>query len=58
MKKAYKFRLYPNEEQREYFAKCFGCTRFIYNQMLEDKIKHYKQTGETLKNTPAHRVQR
>ena len=53
MKKAYKFRLYPNEEQREYFAKCFGCTRFIYNQMLEDKIKHYKQTGETLKNTPA-----
>ncbi len=45
--------MYPNEEQREYFAKCFGCTRFIYNQMLEDKIKHYKQTGETLKNTPA-----
>lgn len=53
MKRAYKFRLYPNEEQREYFAKCFGCTRFIYNQMLEDKIKHYKQTGEMLKNTPA-----
>lgn len=52
MKKAYKFRLYPNEEQKEYFSKCFGCTRFIYNQMLEDKIKHYKKTGEMLKNTP------
>jgi len=53
MKKAYKFRLYPNEEQKEYFAKCFGCSRFIYNQMLEDKINYYKETKEMLKNTPA-----
>ena len=53
MLKAYKFRLYPNKEQEEYFAKCFGCTRFIYNQMLEDKIKYYKETGEKLNNTPA-----
>lgn len=53
MLKAYKFRLYPNKEQQEYFAKCFGCTRFIYNQMLTDKIEHYKITGEMLNNTPA-----
>ena len=53
MFKAYKFRLYPNKEQQEYFAKCFGCTRFIYNQMLADKIEHYEKTGETLNNTPA-----
>ena len=53
MLKAYKFRLYPNKEQQEYFAKCFGCTRFIYNQMLTDKIEHYKLTGEMLNNTPA-----
>lgn len=53
MLKAYKFRLYPNNLQKEYFAKCFGCTRFIYNQMLADRIEHYKQTGEMLKNTPA-----
>jgi putative transposase len=53
MLKAYKFRLYPNKEQQEYFAKCFGCTRFIYNQMLADKIEHYKKTGEMLNNTPA-----
>ena len=25
IQKAYKFRLYPNKEQREYFAKTFGC---------------------------------
>ena len=53
MLKAYKFRLYPNKEQQEYFAKTFGCTRFIYNQMLADKIEYYKQTGKMLKNTPA-----
>ena len=53
MFKAYKYRIYPNKEQREYFAKCFGCVRFIYNKMLADKIEHYKTTGEMLKNTPA-----
>lgn len=53
MLKAYKYRLYPTKQQEEYFAKCFGCTRFIYNQMLSDKIDHYKETKEMLKNTPA-----
>ena len=51
--KSYKFRLYPNLEQRIFFEKTFGCSRFIWNQMLADKIAHYKETGETLKNTPA-----
>lgn len=53
MLKAYKYRIYPNTEQREYFAKTFGSTRFIYNRMLNDKIEHYKLTKQTLKNTPA-----
>jgi putative transposase len=53
MLRAYKFRLYPNKEQKEYFAKCFGCVRFIYNKMLEDKINYYKETGQMLHNTPA-----
>ena len=53
MLKAYKYRLYPNLEQREYLVKTFGCTRFIYNKMLSDKIEYYKETGEMLKNTPA-----
>lgn len=53
MLKAYKYRLYPNKEQQEYFAKCFGCVRFIYNRMLSDKIEHYKETKQKLNNTPA-----
>lgn len=50
---AYKYRLYPNKEQQEYFAKCFGCVRFIYNRMLSDKINHYNETKQKLNNTPA-----
>lgn len=51
--KAYKVRLYPNDEQKVFFAKSFGCTRFIWNKMLSDKIEYYKQNKTELKNTPA-----
>ena len=50
---AYKYRLYPSKEQQEYFAKCFGCVRFIYNRMLSDKIEYYGETKQKLNNTPA-----
>lgn len=50
---AYKYRLYPNNKQREYFAKTFGCVRFIYNRMLSDKIDYYNETKKQLNNTPA-----
>lgn len=51
--KAYKFRIYPNAEQRIMLAKTFGCVRFLYNRMLADKIKYYEETKQKLKNTPA-----
>ena len=51
--KAYKFRLYPNAEQRVLLAKTFGCVRFIYNKMLADRIEYYRLTKQNLKNTPA-----
>ena len=48
MNKAFKFRIYPNADQRILLAKTFGCCRFIYNRMLADKIAHYELTGEML----------
>ena len=51
--KAYKYRAYPTKEQEILFAKTFGCVRYIYNQMLADKIAHYQQTKEMLQTTPA-----
>lgn len=53
MNKAYIFRLYPNSEQKTMLAKTFGCVRFIYNKMLQDRIDYYKETGKSLNNTPA-----
>ena len=53
VQKAYKFRLYPNKEQREYFARTFGCVRFVYNRMLAEKIACYDETGKSLSVTPA-----
>lgn len=48
-----KYRLYPNKEQKEYFARCFGCVRFVYNRMLAEKKEHYQETGKSLRVTPA-----
>lgn len=51
--KAYKMRLYPNDEQIIMLEKTFGCVRFIYNKMLGDKITYYKENHKMLHNTPA-----
>ena len=41
--KAYKFRIYPDEEQKFLFAKTFGCVRLVYNHWLDRKIKQYAE---------------
>ena len=46
--KAYKFRIYPNKEQKSYFVKAFGCVRFVYNHYLEKKKSLYESEGKTL----------
>ena len=51
--RAIKYRLYPTEGQKIFFAKTFGCVRKVYNLMLSDKIASYQNTGEFCKATPA-----
>ncbi|MGL9768987.1 transposase [Enterococcus sp. DIV1288f] len=41
--KAYKFRIYPTEEQEIFFAKSFGWVRNVYNLMLDDRMKSYEE---------------
>ncbi|HAQ1841679.1 TPA: IS200/IS605 family element RNA-guided endonuclease TnpB [Enterococcus faecium] len=41
--KAYKFRIYPTEEQEIFFAKSFGFVRKVYNLMLDDRKKAYEE---------------
>ncbi|MEK4677461.1 MULTISPECIES: helix-turn-helix domain-containing protein [Bacillus] len=44
MLKAYKYHIYPNDEQRLFFAKTFGCVRFVYNKMLADRMSSYQES--------------
>ena len=39
--RTYKFRLYPNKAQTELLTKHFGCTRFVYNYFLNQRIEQY-----------------
>lgn len=50
MLRAYKYRIYPTDEQKVLFAKTFGCCRFVYNWALNLKISAYKERKETLGN--------
>ena len=46
--KAYKFRLYPNQNQKELINKTFGCTRLVYNYYLDKKINEYKTNKKSI----------
>jgi len=48
IKKAYKFRIYPNQDQQDLIAKTIEGSRFVFNHFL-DKWNHvYKETGKGL----------
>lgn len=52
MNKAYKYRLYPNNEQKILINKTFGCVRFVYNKMLANRkaiYEQYKDDKEAMK---------
>ncbi len=43
IKRAYKFRFYPQEDLKIVLAKTFGYVSFVYNQTLDYSEKHYAQ---------------
>lgn len=47
--KAYKFRLYVNQEQEQFLAKCFGCSRFVYNHFLRLTTDIYADCKKSLR---------
>ena len=48
MLKAYKYRLSPNKSQEVLLNKHFGCTRFVYNWALSEKMKAYQKDKTNL----------
>ena len=51
MLKAYKYRIYPNNEQKIQIAKTFGCCRFIYNQTLAYRKEVYEKEKKSVSKT-------
>ncbi len=39
---AIKIRIYPNKEQKKFLSMNFGCCRFVYNEMIEERKRVYQ----------------
>lgn len=52
--KAYKYRIYPTEEQKVLIEKTFGCSRLVYNHLLflskQSKYMGYTQSSAIITN--------
>lgn len=46
--KAYKYRLYPNQDQEVLLAKHFGVCRYIYNRGLDIRSESYKDSKKSV----------
>jgi putative transposase len=48
VEKAFRFRLYPNDNQKIQLAKTFGSCRFVYNNYLAKRIELYKSEQKSM----------
>lgn len=48
MLRAYKYRLHPTKEQKIFFAKSFGCARYVYNWALNKRIEAYQTENKRI----------
>ena len=55
VKRAYKYRIYPTNEQQKILARTFGCTRFVYNWGLGERKKAYAETKKGINYTETSR---
>jgi transposase len=52
IRKAFKFRVYPNVEQQEKLAVQFGCARFVYNHYRRGGVVHDRDTNAAINLKP------
>ena len=50
---AFRFRIYPSQEQQVLILKTFGCSRFVYNKILGKAKEIYELEGKNKIITPA-----
>ena len=52
--KCMEFRINPTEEQRILIWKTFGCNRFVWNHLLDERISYERMNKGKLLNTTPH----
>ncbi|WP_196037643.1 IS200/IS605 family element RNA-guided endonuclease TnpB [Anaerotruncus colihominis] len=48
MEYSYKFRIYPNQTQKNQIQRTFGCCRFVFNYYFAKRKEVYEQSSKTL----------
>ncbi|WP_026895716.1 helix-turn-helix domain-containing protein [Clostridiisalibacter paucivorans] len=48
MNKAYRFRIYTNDVQKNLIESTFGCIRFVYNYVLNQRIETYRTERKSI----------
>ena len=47
-RKAFKYRIYPNQEQEKTLNNTLATCRYLYNNALEARVKYYRETKKSL----------
>lgn len=56
MLRAYKYRIYPTDEQKVMLAKTFGCCRYVYNWALAKREEVWKEEGRRIMKAEMRRL--
>ncbi|MBW6439979.1 transposase [Actinoplanes hulinensis] len=48
VKRAYRYRFYPTDQQRELLNRTFGCVRYVYNRALAERHRAWFQGGKRI----------
>lgn len=54
MNRAYRYRIYPDDKQKEQLEKTFGCCRYVYNAVLDLQKKRYTEGEKYLSKINAN----
>ncbi|WP_243741126.1 transposase [Streptomyces sp. 8K308] len=47
VKRAYRYRFYPDAEQEALLHRTFGCVRYVWNRALAERVRRYKDEGQS-----------
>jgi putative transposase len=54
--KSFKYRIYPDEEQKDFFERHVGCCRFVYNHFLALRSNKYKTEKKNISGFDCKRL--